>query len=100
MGRIEAFSDAVLANVLTLLVLELLPHGAQSPSELLENWPTYLAFLISVPWLVLDRRLILHPSLLTTPNDSSRVKSHATISKRWSSLSRSASSPLPASLCR
>ena len=153
MGRLEAFSDAVLAIVLTLLVLELLPHGAQSPRELLENWPTYLAFftafltvgvvwlnhnqavsqirradptvqvlnlgillgaslmpwptslisaaledgdrpdqiaaifvfaivtiLISVPWLVLDRYLIRNPSLLATPNDSSRVKGHAKIS--------------------
>lgn len=55
-GRLEAFSDAVLAIVLTLLVLDLLPRGAESPRELLENWPTYLAFLaafltIGVVWL-------------------------------------------------
>lgn len=36
-GRLEAFSDAVLAIVLTLLVLELLPEAAQSPHELLEE---------------------------------------------------------------
>ncbi len=56
MARLEAFSDAVLAIVLTLLVLELLPNGAQSPKELLGNWPTYLAFLtafltVGVVWL-------------------------------------------------
>ncbi|WP_394770635.1 TMEM175 family protein [Lacisediminihabitans sp.] len=56
MGRLEAFSDAVLAIVLTLLVLELLPDGAQTPHELLANWPTYLAFItafltVGVVWL-------------------------------------------------
>ncbi|WP_375387891.1 TMEM175 family protein [uncultured Amnibacterium sp.] len=55
-GRIEAFSDAVLAIVLTLLVLELLPEGARSPEQLLDGWPTYLAFLtaflaIGIVWL-------------------------------------------------
>lgn len=56
MGRLEAFSDAVLAIVLTLLVLELIPEGAQSPDELLADWPTYLAFFaafltVGVVWL-------------------------------------------------
>jgi uncharacterized membrane protein len=55
-GRVEAFSDAVLAIVLTLLVLDLLPKGAQSPDELLRDWPTYLAYLtafltIGTVWL-------------------------------------------------
>lgn len=55
-GRLEAFSDAVLAIVLTLLVLELLPETPQSPRELLEDWPTYLAYLaafltIGTVWL-------------------------------------------------
>jgi uncharacterized membrane protein len=162
-GRLEAFSDAVLAIVLTLLVLDLLPHGAQSPRQLLENWPTYLSFftafitvgvvwlnhnqavsrihradpivqvlnlgillgaslmpwpaslisaalqdgerpdqiaaifvfaivtiLISVPWLLLDRYLIRHPSLLTTPADISWVHSHAQISV-WTIVAAGAS---------
>ncbi|MBI5160599.1 MAG: DUF1211 domain-containing protein [Micrococcales bacterium] len=55
-GRLEAFSDAVLAIVLTLLVLDLLPDGARTPAQLLEAWPTYLAFLaafltVGVVWL-------------------------------------------------
>ncbi|MEF2979383.1 TMEM175 family protein [Subtercola sp. YIM 133946] len=55
-GRLEAFSDAVLAIVLTLLVLELLPVGAQSPAQLLDKWPSYLAYLaafltIGITWL-------------------------------------------------
>lgn len=55
-GRLEAFSDAVFAIVLTLLVLDLLPKDAQSPRELLESWPSYLAYLtafltIGTVWL-------------------------------------------------
>jgi uncharacterized membrane protein len=44
-ARLRSFSDAVLAIVLTLLVLELLPDVAQSPRALLDNWPSYLAYL-------------------------------------------------------
>jgi uncharacterized membrane protein len=44
-GRLEAFSDAVFAIVLTLLVLDLLPgEHAQGAAELLAGWPRYFAF--------------------------------------------------------
>ncbi len=52
-GRIEAFSDGVLAIAITLLALELkVPHdtGAKDFSlglALRDQWPMYLAFLIS-----------------------------------------------------
>jgi uncharacterized membrane protein len=46
-GRLKSFSDAVLAIVLTLLVLDLLPDAVQSPRQLLDNWPSYLAYLIA-----------------------------------------------------
>lgn len=55
-GRLEAFSDAVLAIVLTLLVLNLLPRSAESPAQLLGKWPTYLSYVaafssIGIVWL-------------------------------------------------
>lgn len=49
-SRVEAFSDAVFAIVITLLVLDLKPppyrHG-HLLSALLTQWPSYLAFLVS-----------------------------------------------------
>lgn len=51
-GRVEAFSDGVLAIVITLLVLELqVPRGLTSEAALgaalAHEWPAYFAFLTS-----------------------------------------------------
>lgn len=53
-GRIEAFSDAVFAIAITLLVIEIgVPHvtdfplGATLFGELLDQWPSYLGYVIS-----------------------------------------------------
>ena len=51
-GRIEAFSDGVIGIALTLLVLEIrvprdLPQGVSLASALLNQWPSYMAFLTS-----------------------------------------------------
>jgi uncharacterized membrane protein len=49
-GRIEAFSDGVFAIAITLLVLEIsVPTGAGDDllDAFLEQWPSYLAYLIS-----------------------------------------------------
>ena len=53
-GRIEAFSDGVFAIAITLLVIEIgVPHvddaslGATLFGELVEQWPSYLGYVIS-----------------------------------------------------
>ena len=49
-GRLEAFSDGVLAIVITLLILEIkVPAGHEGTlgSALAEQWPQYAAFLLS-----------------------------------------------------
>jgi uncharacterized membrane protein len=58
-GRSEAFSDGVFAIIITLLVLDLRPPEVESGrllSGLLQQWPTYLAYVTSylyvgVVWL-------------------------------------------------
>ncbi|HZA75140.1 MAG TPA: TMEM175 family protein [Acidimicrobiales bacterium] len=59
-ARLEAFSDGVLAIVITLLAIELRPpevdQGQALASALWEQWPSYLAYLlafaqIGVIWL-------------------------------------------------
>src|ERR1700704_2483033 len=50
-ARIEAFSDGVFAIAITLLILEIkVPHpsaGSSLAAELLRQWPSYFAFLLS-----------------------------------------------------
>ena len=46
-GRFEAFSDGVLAIIITIMVLELhVPHGA-TLAALLELWPVFVSYVIS-----------------------------------------------------
>src|ERR1700756_5563410 len=46
-GRLEAFSDGVLAIILTIMVLELkVPHG-DGWSLLLPQWPVFLSYVLS-----------------------------------------------------
>jgi len=50
-GRLEAFTDGVIAIAITLLALDLkLPPGAEGEAlgdALLHHWPSYLAYLVS-----------------------------------------------------
>src|SRR4029077_11965165 len=58
-GRLEAFSDAVFAIAITLIVLELgisSKDGNHLLSSILHHWPSYLAYVtsfmtIGVVWL-------------------------------------------------
>ena len=46
-GRIEAFSDGVIAIIITIMVLELkVPHG-ESFADLLPLWPVFLSYVLS-----------------------------------------------------
>ena len=46
-GRIEAFSDGVIAIIITIMVLELkVPHGAKL-ADLTVLWPVFLSYVLS-----------------------------------------------------
>lgn len=46
-GRLEAFSDGVIAILITIMVLELkVPHG-EDPALLLALWPVFVSYLLS-----------------------------------------------------
>jgi uncharacterized membrane protein len=46
-GRLEAFTDGVVAVVITIMVLELKPpHEATLPA-LLDNWPVFVSYVLS-----------------------------------------------------
>ena len=46
-GRIEAFSDGVIAIIITIMVLELkVPHGAEL-ADLSKLWPVFLSYVLS-----------------------------------------------------
>lgn len=50
-NRLEAFSDGVLAIIITIMVLEIkVPHGADW-SELLQLWPVFFSYLLSFVYI-------------------------------------------------
>ena len=50
-GRLEAFSDGVIAIIITIMVLELkVPHGA-SFADLLALWPVFVSYVLSFVYL-------------------------------------------------
>ena len=53
-GRVEAFSDGVFAIAITLLILEIKipkPTDGALANQLLRQWPSYFAFLISFAFI-------------------------------------------------
>lgn len=46
-GRLEAFSDGVIAIIITIMVLELKVPASHEPAALLAVWPTFLSYLLS-----------------------------------------------------
>ena len=52
-GRLEAFSDGVIAVIITIMVLELkAPHGTEL-SDLLPLWPTFLSYVLSFVYIAI-----------------------------------------------
>src|SRR5205807_6063701 len=45
--RIEAFSDGVMAILITIMVLELKPPHDPTPTSLVGMWPTFFAYVLS-----------------------------------------------------
>lgn len=50
-GRLEAFADAVLAIIITILVLELEKPKTLTIAGFADLWPNYMAYTISFFWL-------------------------------------------------
>jgi uncharacterized membrane protein len=50
-GRLEAFSDAVIAIAITIMVLELVPPHGATLDDLVTIWPTFLAYILSFTYL-------------------------------------------------
>ena len=46
-GRLEAFSDAVIAIVMTIMVLELVPPHEATLEALADIWPVFTAYVLS-----------------------------------------------------
>jgi len=50
-GRLEAFSDGVLAIIITIMVLDLRPPRADTWSALAPLWPVFLSYVLSFVYL-------------------------------------------------
>jgi uncharacterized membrane protein len=46
-GRLEAFTDGVIAVIITIMVLELKPPHEATWQALLDNWPIMLSYILS-----------------------------------------------------
>ena len=64
-GRMEAFSDGVIAIIVTIMVLELKAPESPDPAKLIDVWPVMLAYLLSftivaIYWV--NHHHLLHPA--------------------------------------
>lgn len=50
-GRLEAFSDGVLAIVITIMVLELVPPHGSTLDDLVPLWPKFLSYVMSFAYI-------------------------------------------------
>ena len=52
-GRLEAFSDAVIAIIMTIMVLELVPPHGTELTDLVPLWPKFLSYVMSFAYLAI-----------------------------------------------
>ncbi|WDF71675.1 TMEM175 family protein [Novosphingobium sp. KACC 22771] len=68
-GRIEAFSDGVLAIIVTIMVLELHAPAEEGWQPLLRLWPVFLAYVLSFTYVAIywvnHHRLLAHARRVT-----------------------------------
>ena len=68
-GRVEAFSDGVIAIIVTIMVLELRPPVAEGMDKLWTLWPVFLAYMLSYAYVAIywvnHHRLFGHATQVT-----------------------------------
>ncbi|MFA5965696.1 MAG: TMEM175 family protein [Sphingomonas sp.] len=68
-GRVEAFSDGVIAIMVTIMVLELHPPVAEGIDRLWTLWPVFLAYVLSYAYVAIywvnHHRLFGHATRVT-----------------------------------
>jgi uncharacterized membrane protein len=52
-GRVEAFSDGVIAIIVTIMVLELHPPISEGMEKLATLWPVFLAYILSYAYVAI-----------------------------------------------
>ena len=61
-SRLEAFSDGVIAIIMTIMVLDLQVPADRGPSGLMQEWPTFVSYVIS--YLLVARYWVNHHQML------------------------------------
>jgi len=68
-GRVEAFSDGVIAIIVTIMVLELHPPISEGMAKLWTLWPVFLAYVLSYAYVAIywvnHHRLFSHATHVT-----------------------------------
>jgi len=68
-GRVEAFSDGVVAIIVTIMVLELHPPLSERMDQLWTLWPVFLAYVLSYAYVAIywvnHHRLFTHATHVT-----------------------------------
>ncbi|MES1974712.1 MAG: TMEM175 family protein [Pseudomonadota bacterium] len=68
-GRVEAFSDGVIAIIVTIMVLELHPPVSEGMDKLWTLWPVFLAYVLSYAYVAIywvnHHRLFTHATHVT-----------------------------------